>query len=558
MKSIKFKLLISVGIVVLAFSIILLNRSYNLIHSNIERLIDQQVGLALSYDLAIRDYFAEKVRPLMYRLVDEGDFIPETMSTSFVARNIFEKVSKDFPDYIIKFSARNPRNLANLAGPAELKMIKYFNDNPQETTWDGEIPMGGKQYFAKFSAMRMEETCLRCHGDPADAPASMKIIYGATRGFYLPLGRIVGLDTIAIPVDKINKLLWSETANNFIMLGFALMALIVSMVLILRFVVTNRLSRIAEHFERTTDQDENGVIEPIEVLGKDEISTVAESFNTLALKVNEAYRLLESKVAARTMKLTSTKEALQKAHDELEKRVRQRTIELSKANEQLKTEVEERKRAEEKIKSSLGEKEMLLREVHHRVKNNFEIISSLLDMSSMDTESRETQNILGDARARIYSMALIHSQLYQSNRFDQVNMEGHVQELVDHLSLVYADIGKYIEAVIEPSDLYLSVNQAIPCALVLNELVVNAYKHAFRVGDRGRVYISARRSTDNMVQIRVKDDGDGIAEGVDITKSHGLGLKLVKQLVTGQLKGKMHVNRDGGTEILIEFKMLNT
>jgi len=558
MKSIKFKLLISVGIVVLAFSIILLNRSYNLIHSNIERLIDQQVGLALSYDLAIRDYFAEKVRPLMYRLVDEGDFIPETMSTSFVARNIFEKVSKDFPDYIIKFSARNPRNLANLAGPAELKMIKYFNDNPQETTWDGEIPMGDKQYFAKFSAMRMEETCLRCHGDPADAPASMKIIYGATRGFYLPLGRIVGLDTIAIPVDKINKRLWSETANNFIMLGFALMALIVSMVLILRFVVTNRLSRIAEHFERTTDQDENGVIEPIEVLGKDEISTVAESFNTLALKVNEAYRLLESKVAARTMKLTSTKEALQKAHDELEKRVRQRTIELSKANEQLKTEVEERKRAEEKIKSSLGEKEMLLREVHHRVKNNFEIISSLLDMSSMDTESRETQNILGDARARIYSMALIHSQLYQSNRFDQVNMEGHVQELVDHLSFVYADIGKYIEAVIEPSDLYLSVNQAIPCALVLNELVVNAYKHAFRVGDRGRVYISARRSTDNMVQIRVKDDGDGIAEGVDITKSHGLGLKLVKQLVTGQLKGKMHVNRDGGTEILIEFKMLNT
>ena len=95
------------------------------------------------------------------------------MSTSFVARNIFEKVRKNFPAYIIKFSSGNPRNPVNQAGPEELKMIQYFNDYPQNQIWTGDIEMGGIKYLAKFSAMRMEKVCLRCHGNPADAPIEL-------------------------------------------------------------------------------------------------------------------------------------------------------------------------------------------------------------------------------------------------------------------------------------------------------------------------------------------------------------------------------------------------
>jgi len=116
MKSIKSKLILFIGIIVVIFSAILLQSTYSLTTSNIEDSARQEMSLALYFDLAIREYVAEIIRPLMFNLIPEDAFIPETMSTSFVARNIFEKVRKNFPDYIIKFSSGNPRNPANQAG----------------------------------------------------------------------------------------------------------------------------------------------------------------------------------------------------------------------------------------------------------------------------------------------------------------------------------------------------------------------------------------------------------------------------------------------------------
>ncbi len=126
MKSIKLKLLVFVGVIILICSTILIHRTYISVTSNIENLTNQQLSLALNFELAIREYVAETIRPMMFNLVGEGKFIPETMSTSFVARSIFEKVRKNFPDYIIKFASGNPRNPVNLAGPEELKMISVF------------------------------------------------------------------------------------------------------------------------------------------------------------------------------------------------------------------------------------------------------------------------------------------------------------------------------------------------------------------------------------------------------------------------------------------------
>jgi PAS domain S-box-containing protein len=218
--------------------------------------------------------------------------------------------------------------------------------------------------------------------------------------------------------------------------------------------------------------------------------------------------------------------------------------------------ITDRKQAEEQIKSSLKEKEILLREIHHRVKNNFEIISSLLDMSSMRTDSPETQNLLINARSRIHSMSLIHSQLYQSDRFDRIDMDRHIRELSHHLLCVYGS-GKKIDLILTPSKVYLSVNQAIPCALVLNELISNAFKHAFREKEQGTVRISISTPDPTRVLVQVKDDGAGIPEGTDIHRQNGLGLKMARYLVSGQLKGEMRVKNDGGAEISIEFKRSN-
>jgi PAS domain S-box-containing protein len=327
MNSIKSRLLIFVGLIVLIFSTILFYRTYTLIAENYKNLTYQQLSLALNFDLAIREYVAEKVRPFSFNLLPEGRFVPETMSTSYVARNVFNKVKNKFPDYIIKFSSGNPRNPANLAGPEELNMIKYFNDNPQKQVWTGEINLGSKLYFAKFSAMRIEKACLRCHGNPADAPAELLEIYGAEASFNYPLGEVAGLDTIAIPKEKVAALSVNETIKNFTLLGGGLFLLCISLAFIFKFVITDRLSKITEHFMHTEEQDGVVEIRPIEIGGRDEISTLTNNFNKLANRLNDYYALLEEKVNDRTQ-------------------------ELSKANEQLKNEIEERKQAEKMLKRS--------------------------------------------------------------------------------------------------------------------------------------------------------------------------------------------------------------
>lgn len=327
MKNIKSKLLVYIGLSIFVFSAILFYRTYTLITANVENLTNQQLALALDFDLAIREYVAEKIRPLMFNLVADGEFKPEAMSTSYVARNIFNKVRKKSPDYIIKFSAENPRNPVNQAGPEELNMIQYFNKNPKKQVWTGTINLGNKRYFAKFSAMRMERSCLRCHGNPADAPAELLEIYGSKASFNLPLGKIVGLDTIAIPKDKVTALLFNKTIQNFFLIGTGLLVLCISLGFILKFIITDRLTKITEHFVHFKEQDSIVEIKPIDIGGQDEIATLTSNFNKLANRLNDYYTLLEEKVE-------------------------ERTKELSKSNEQLNKEIEERKQAEAMLKRS--------------------------------------------------------------------------------------------------------------------------------------------------------------------------------------------------------------
>ena len=218
--------------------------------------------------------------------------------------------------------------------------------------------------------------------------------------------------------------------------------------------------------------------------------------------------------------------------------------------------ISQRKQAEDSLKNSLKVKQMLLREIHHRVKNNLEIISSLIDLGSMNTDNREKQKLLSDVSSRINSMALIHNQLYESDRFDKVDMKRHVQEMVDNILIIYGNGEKLINFVIEASEMYLSVEQAIPSALALNEIITNSFKHAFRENKQGTINICINNPTDDTVFMRVKDDGVGISKGIDFNNTKGIGLKLVKHLIEDQLKGEICVNREDGTEICLEFKRL--
>ncbi|HEX3002360.1 MAG TPA: sensor histidine kinase, partial [Methanoregula sp.] len=213
--------------------------------------------------------------------------------------------------------------------------------------------------------------------------------------------------------------------------------------------------------------------------------------------------------------------------------------------------VTDRKHAEEQLLLSLQEKETLIREIHHRVKNNLQIISGLLDMTRMRTPDPTTHGILTDMMMKIKTMAQIHTRLYESKQFDRINMGRQIRDQVTDLSSIYGRTGAEIETSIETQEIYLPVDQAIPCALIVNEILSNALKHAFRGRRRGTLHISAEQDGEQ-VRIVVQDTGVGIPGDVDVYKTTSLGLKLIRSLVT-QLGGSVTIASENGTNVTVEF-----
>jgi PAS domain S-box-containing protein len=215
--------------------------------------------------------------------------------------------------------------------------------------------------------------------------------------------------------------------------------------------------------------------------------------------------------------------------------------------------VTDRKRTELEIIRSLEEKEVLLREIHHRVKNNLQLTTSLLDMTRMRTTDPGTGSILTDVMMKIQTMAQIHTRLYESRQFDRINMDGQIRDQIRALSSIYSKEDLEITVEINSSALSLPLDQAIPCALALNEIFSNAYKHAFRGRRSGTVKYSAGVEG-GRIRFTISDDGIGLPRGFDLGKASTLGLKLVRTLVEKQLKGRLSMKRlKRGTEVIMEI-----
>jgi hypothetical protein len=217
--------------------------------------------------------------------------------------------------------------------------------------------------------------------------------------------------------------------------------------------------------------------------------------------------------------------------------------------------ITDRKHAEDGLVAALDEKEVLLREIHHRVKNNLQLISGLLDMTRMRTEDGATNSILTDMMMKIQTMAQIHTRLYESKQFDRINVGNQIRDQIAALSNLYSHKDREITCDVQFPDIYLTVDQAIPLALVINEILSNAYKHAFRGRKRGSITISLGQNDGN-IRAAVRDDGIGIPGEIDTSRTTSLGLKLVRNLVQHQLKGSLTINRSNGSEVIVEFPLM--
>jgi len=218
--------------------------------------------------------------------------------------------------------------------------------------------------------------------------------------------------------------------------------------------------------------------------------------------------------------------------------------------------ITERKKAEEQIRASLKEKEVLLREIHHRVKNNIQVISSLLRMQSRNLKDKQAVDVLRECQDRIRSMALIHEKFYGSRDLSNIDFREYTKELVDDLSQSYGIDTDKIALKIDVENIPLEINSAIPCGLLLNELVSNSLKHAFPGGNSGEIKISLRATDGDEIELKVSDNGVGIPPELDFRDTESLGLQLVTTLVEDQLEGKIELDRVAGTEFKIIFKKM--
>lgn len=214
--------------------------------------------------------------------------------------------------------------------------------------------------------------------------------------------------------------------------------------------------------------------------------------------------------------------------------------------------ITENRQAQDKINKSLKEKDVLLKEIHHRVKNNLQIVSSLLSLQSRYIKEPNSVEIFKESQSRIKSMALIHEKLYQTGDFTKIDLAEYVNELVSDLFRSYSVNTYLVKYKIKSNSILLDINSAIPCGLIINELVTNSIKHAFPDSASGKISIEIKCKGEEFL-LKVQDNGIGFPKQLNLNDANTLGLQLVTNL-TNQLDGKIDLNREGGTCFIIKFK----
>jgi two-component sensor histidine kinase len=218
--------------------------------------------------------------------------------------------------------------------------------------------------------------------------------------------------------------------------------------------------------------------------------------------------------------------------------------------------ITERKRSEEKIRTSLKEKEVLLKEIHHRVKNNLQVISSLLNLQANQIRDKESAAVFRDSQSRVKAMSLVHERLYQSSDLARIDFAGYVQDVTRHLLRSYQSGPHRVKLQVDVDPVSFNIDTAIPCALIINELVSNAMKYAFPNGREGEIHIRLNQlDATGDLNLCISDNGVGFPVNVSWEKTDSLGLQLVRSL-TDQLNGTIQCQLDQGSRFDIRFRPL--
>ncbi len=246
---------------------------------------------------------------------------------------------------------------------------------------------------------------------------------------------------------------------------------------------------------------------------------------------------------------------LEKTNEKLEDKVALRTSELVQTNDDLRKEIEVRKETGNKLKSSIQEKDVMLKEIQHRVKNNLQIISSILNIQSRSSKNEESIKLFTDTQNRIISMSLVQEQLYLSDDFALVDFHRYIRSLIDNLFGAYNIKTTNIKSVINIENINLNINTAIPCGLLINEIVTNAIKHGFADNRKGEIIINMKKDDNDYFHLEISNNGVDLPAGIDYKKPESTGMELIRVLII-QLSAEVEIINENGVSYKLKFKKL--
>jgi two-component sensor histidine kinase len=228
-------------------------------------------------------------------------------------------------------------------------------------------------------------------------------------------------------------------------------------------------------------------------------------------------------------------------------------VDLHEQRQRAERAVADLEQSQARLSASLREKDVLLREVHHRVKNNLQVVISLLRLQARRISDPDAIAAFTDTQNRIKAMALVHETLYQTTDLSRVSCHTYLQNLIKNLARTLPAGSTNIKLTVELDDDLINIDQAIPMGLVVNELIVNASEHAFPEHRKGRIEVSLGAGDDHELVLAVSDDGVGLPPGIDMKRADILGLRLVRSLAENQLQGSIEIITEGGTCFRITF-----
>ena len=495
---------------------------------------EHKARMLLDRNLSTHVYFSHDLKPAVFDLASKLDkpeyFDPIWMSSTYAVRET-TKYFQEMTDsnYYYKEVAINARSPENEADPFERKILEKMAADPTQTEWTGIRDFDGDPYFVMMQAGEtMEKTCLRCHSLPEVAPEEMVEKYGSQRSFNRHVGELVSLLSVRIPLSEAKQYTRQFTGKTLlVVLGAILFAFMVSHFMF-RMMLLNPLSVV-----KNEAQD---ISEGKQELGVDIPSGSFWEWNQLIDAFNKMSRQLK------------------KERDSLEEKVERSTKELTITNRNLQQEIEERKKAGEQIKANLKEKETLLQEVHHRVKNNMQVISSLLSLQSDVYKDDRIREALQSSQTRIYAMSAVHETIYSSDNLAEVDLNTYINRIASILIQTYAADPQKIQLDVNCPGIGLDVAHASPIGLTINELISNSLKYAFPDGREGWIDIWVDKK-DQKVEIIIKDNGIGLPDDFDWENRSSLGLRLVRTLVENQLDGSINVDSGEGTRFTLSFNL---